>query len=247
MAPGRIPTIRSRLALLVIACVVPASLLAAVLISQNYERERARLVRDSIGTARAMTSALDRELAGLQSALFALATSPHLSSRDLRAFSSQAREVLPNLIASNIVLLDATGQQHVNTLRPFGEALPSQNRSYQLQRIFETGQPVITDLFAGKVSGASVLAIGVPVRRGNTIIYILTTGIVPGRLSDILTQQRLPPDWIAAIFDSTGTVVSRTHEMNRFVGKKGAPALVKRMGEVAEDALETRRSKAFRF
>src|SRR5713226_6739769 len=121
MKSGRIPTIRSRLALLVIACVIPASVMAAVLISQNYQRERARLVRDSMGTARAMTSALDRELAGVQSALFALATSPNLSSNNLRAFHGQAKEVLPNLIANSIVLVDANGQQQINTLRSFGE------------------------------------------------------------------------------------------------------------------------------
>ena len=237
MRPGRIPTIRSRLALLVIACVVPASLMAVVLISYSYERERGRLVRDSIATARALTSAMDRDLAGVQSALYALATSPHLASNDFGAFHSQAKEVLPNLIANNIVLIDANGQHRINTLRSFGEPLPSAS-SRQLARIFETGRPVITDLFPGPLIGRPVLAIGVPVRVENKIVYSLNAGIVPERLSSILTQQRLPPDWIAAIFDSTGAVVARTHEMNRFLGKKGSPALVKRMREVAEDSLE---------
>jgi diguanylate cyclase (GGDEF)-like protein len=238
MRPGRIPTIRSRLALLVIACVVPASLMAVVLISYSYERERGRLVRDSIATARALSSAIDRDLAGVQSALYALATSPHLPSNDFRAFHSQAKEVLPNLIANNIVLIDASGQHRVNTLRSFGEPLPSAS-SKQLARIFETGRPVITDLFPGPVIKRPVLAVGVPVRIDNKITYTLNAAIVPERLSSILTQQRLPPDWIAAIFDSTGAVVARTHEMNRFLGKTGSPELVKRMREVAEDSLES--------
>jgi diguanylate cyclase (GGDEF)-like protein len=212
--------------------------MAVVLISYSYDRERARLVRDSIATARALTSAMDRDLAGLQSALYALATSPHLSSHNFRAFHSQAKAVLPNLIANNIVLIDANGQHQVNTLRSFGEPLPSAG-SPQLARIFETGRPVITDLFPGPAIHRPVLAIGVPVRVENKIVYSLDAGIVPERLSTILTQQRLPPDWIAAIFDSTGAVAARTHEMSRFLGKKGAPALVKRMREVAEDSLET--------
>jgi hypothetical protein len=124
MRPGRIPTIRSRLALLVIACVVPASLMAVALISYNYERERGRLVRDSIATARALSSAMDRDLTGVQSALYTLATSPHLPSNDFRAFHSQAKEVLPNLIANNIVLIDASGQHRVNTLRSVNRSLP---------------------------------------------------------------------------------------------------------------------------
>jgi diguanylate cyclase (GGDEF)-like protein len=239
MRSGRVPTIRSRLALLVIACVIPAALMAAALISYNYQRERSRLVRDSIATARALTSALDRELAGVRSALFALATSPDLSSNNLAAFYSQAKEVLPNLlIANNIVLIDPNGQQVVNTLRPFGEALPS-GTSLQLHRIFETGLPVITDLFPGPVVGRPLVAIGVPVRRGNAIVYSLTAGIVPERLSGIFSNQRLPPERIAGIVDSTGTIVTRTHEANRFVGRTAAPAFVKRLTEVAEDALET--------
>jgi diguanylate cyclase (GGDEF)-like protein len=211
--------------------------MAVALISYNYQLERARLARDSIATARALTSAMDRELAGVQSALFALATSPHLASNDLRAFHSQAKEVLPNLIATSVLLIDASGQQQINTLRPFGEQLPV-NASRQVQDMFETGRPVTTDLFSGPVFRRPLVAVGVPVRRGNTIPYVLSTAIVPERLSRILTEQRLPPDWIAAIFDGTGTTVSRTHEMNRFVGKKGNPALVKRMREVAEDSLE---------
>lgn len=211
--------------------------MVVALISYNYQRERARLVRDSIATARAMTSAMDRELAGVQAALFALATSPHLSSNNLPAFYSQAKAALPNLIVDNIVLIDADGQQQVNTLRPFGAVLPAE-AALRFRRPFETGHPFISDLFYGSVTGKPVLAIGVPVQRGNTIAYSLATGIAPERLSGILTQQRLPPDWIAAIFDSTGTVVSRTHEIARFLGKKGSPALVKRMAEVAEDAIE---------
>jgi hypothetical protein len=130
--------------------------MVVLLISYNYRLERARLVRDSISTARALATATDRELAGVQSALFALATSPNLSSDNLRAFYDQAKEVLPNLIANNIVLNDPNGQQQLNTLRSFGNALPSA-ASLQLQRIFETGRPATTDLFLGPVVGRPLL------------------------------------------------------------------------------------------
>jgi diguanylate cyclase (GGDEF)-like protein len=238
MKSRRVSTIRSRLAWLVIACVIPAALMAAALISYSYQRERSRLVRDAIATARALTSVLDRELAGVQSALFALATSPNLLSNDFSAFYRQAQEVLPILIANNIVLIGANGRQLVNTLQPFGEPLPAET-SPQLRTIIATGRPVITDLFVAPVVGRPLVAIGVPVRQGNAIVYSLTAGIVPERLSRILTDQRLPPGWIAGIVDSTGTVVTRTHEMNRFVGRKATPEFLKRLMEVAEDSLET--------
>ena len=74
----------ARLAFVVGACIVPAALVAMLLIGYDYyHRERDRLARDSMATARALLAAVDAELAGVKSALLALATSPHLSSGDL--------------------------------------------------------------------------------------------------------------------------------------------------------------------
>jgi diguanylate cyclase (GGDEF)-like protein len=64
-------------------------------------------------------------------------------------------------------------------------------------------------------------------------------GMGPERLANVFVNQRLPPDWIGAVFDSTGNIVARTHEMERFVGKKGAAAVIQRMTEVSEDSVET--------
>ncbi len=69
--------------------------------------------------------------------------------------------------------------------------------------------------------------------------YALSAGIFPERLSGLLIQEHLADGWIGAIFDSTGTIVARTHQAERFVGKKGTPALIARMADVAEGAVET--------
>jgi diguanylate cyclase (GGDEF)-like protein len=233
----RLPTIRSKLALLVLACVTPASLLAVVLISHDYREGRARLMRDSQSAARAMMSAVDRELAGTQAAALALATSPYLKTGDLAAFYAQARDVLRTGRASNFVLVDESSRQRVNTLRPFGGSLPGESNPV-LRRVFATGQPMTTDLFAGSVTGRKVIAVAVPIYRGEKVAYVLAAGIWPETLSEMLTQQQLPTGWIGTIFDRTGTIVARTRDAEKFVGQKGAPALVERMAQAAEDALE---------
>jgi diguanylate cyclase (GGDEF)-like protein len=51
-------------------------------------------------------------------------------------------------------------------------------------------------------------------------------------------QQHLPADWIAVIFDSAGTIVARTHQIERYLGKKGAPAVIARTAQVTEDVME---------
>ena len=237
MMAKRIPTIRSRLILLAMACIIPASLMVVGLISYNYHRERAQLVRESMATVRAMMSAVDRDLAGVQAALLALATSPYLASDDLSAFYDQAKEVLKNQTANNIVLIDQTFQQRMNTLRPFGSELPP-GVSPGLRQVFETGRPVTTDMLLGPVTKKPLIAVGVPVYRGDTVVYILAAAIFPERLSELLIQQRLPADRIAAIFDGTGTIVARTHQPERFVGTKGSPDLTSRMAQMPEGSVE---------
>lgn len=239
MNTNRIPTIRSRLALLVIACVVPASLMAVLLISYGYQRERDRLVRDSIATARAMVQAIDRELTSIRLAAEVLSSSPHLESGNTAAFYGQAQRVMRRQVGDNAVLSDAAGQQLINTIRPLGEQLPRHGNPEQLRKVFETGRPVVSDVYVGGVLRRPLMSIDVPVFRDGKVVYDLSIGILPDRFLRILSDQRLPPQWISAVFDSTGTIVARTHEMERFVGKKGAPMLVNRMGEISEGSLET--------
>lgn len=239
MKKSRVPTIRSRLVLLVMACVIPASLMAAALISYSYQRERAQLVRDSIATARAMVQAIDRELTSIRLATEVLSTSPYLQSGDIRAFYDQAKSVVSRQIGNNVVLSDAMGQQLINTLRTPGEPLPRHGNPEQLRKVFETARPVMSDVYVGGVLKQPLTSIDVPVFRDGKVVYDLSIGILPTRYVRLLSDQRLPPGWIAAVFDSTGTIVARTHEMERFVGQKGAPALVKRMLETSEDSLET--------
>jgi len=236
---SRAPTIRSRLALLALACIVPAALAVVASLAYNYQEGRSALVRGSIATARAMMFAVDKDLAGVQAALRALATSPALSHDDLASFRVQAEEALKDLNANNVVLIDQNGHQILDTLTPIGAPLPATGNLPQLQPVFDADRPVVTDIFTGRVTGQAVIAIGVPVHRGGKLVYGLQAGISPDRLASVLIQQRLPEGWIGAIFDGTGSIVARTRDMARFVGTKGAPALVQRMSQVAEDSLET--------
>jgi hypothetical protein len=231
----------ARLAFVVGACIVPAALVAMLLIGYDYyHRERDRLMRDSMTTARALMAAVDAELAGVRSALLALATSPHLSSANLAAFHAQAQAALKDQSFANIVLIEENGRQVVNTFRRFGEPLPASGNPPELQRIFQTGEPVITDLFIGPLVQQPFIAIGIPVRRDGKIRYSLNGGVDPRKLSSLLGEQRLPPGWIGGVLDSQGTIVARTRDAERLVGQKGSPELVQRIKQGREDVFESR-------
>jgi len=205
-----------------------------------YHRERDRLARDSMATARALLAVVDTEITGAKSALLALATSPHLSSGDLAAFHAQAQAALKDQSFAGIVLIEESGRQLVNTFRRFGDSLPASGNSRELQRVFQTGQPVVTDLFIGASVQQHFVAVGVPVRRDGKIRYSLNGEVDPAKLSSLLREQRLPPGWIGEVLDSQDTIVARTHDAERLVGQKGSPELVQRAKEVREDVFESR-------
>jgi hypothetical protein len=235
----RFVAIRRQLLFVVAASLVPAILAAIAVIGWDYYgREREREIRDSLATARAMAAGVDAELTGMQSALFALGTSPYLEHDDFAAFHRQASSALKDQAFANIALLDDGLRQYVNTFRAFGTPLPAQGNPEELKRVFQTGRPVVTSLFLGPLVKQPLIAVGVPVRRDGAVRYVLGAAVTPERLAAILAQQKLPPDWVAAILDASGTIVARTHEAQRFVGQKGAAGLVERLRAEREGAVQ---------
>jgi signal transduction histidine kinase len=232
-------TIRLQLVRLVAASVLPAALCACLLIAYAHDRHRALIEDRTLDVARALAQAVDRELAGYQAAMLALATSPHIASGDLAGFHRQSGQVMRDLGGDISVLSDASGQQLVNSKQPFGEPLPRRVSLAQVRRVFETGKPAISDLLVGASARRLLVAIDVPVRLDDRVAYSLAIAIFPERLGEVLKQQKIAPDWVVSIFDSQGTIVARTRSPERFIGQKGTPALVERMAQDTEGRVET--------
>lgn len=232
------PTIRGRLALLVLASAAPAVLLGSVLLAVDYRNDRQRLEDASIATARAMIHAIDRELVSITAAAEVLATSQRAQSGDVARFREQAQQVMAAKIGTNVVLSGADGRQLMNTLRAPGEPLPMHGNPEQVRQVFATGRPVISDLYLGGVLNQPVMSVDVPVLRDGKVAYDLSIGELPERFRTILSEQQLPAGWIGAVFDRRGTIVARTHQHEQFVGKPGSEALVRSIARSPEGAVE---------
>jgi signal transduction histidine kinase len=191
-----------------------------------------------VGTARALSQAVDAELNGDRSALLVLAISPHLASGDLTGFYGEAQQLVHALNIDNIVLSDVNGQQLINTLRPFGASLPIHGDREQLRRVIETGQPVISDLFIGALTKQPIISIEVPVLFEGKPRYALAVGIFPERLSQILRRQKMPSEWVAAIVDSSDTIVARTVGGDEVIGKSVSSDLKRALTKAGEGAFE---------
>ena len=227
------------LRMLVLVSVLPAWALTTWMIVRACERERSEREQNTVETARALTQAVDRDLANSVVGLQVLATSRFLATRDLAGFYSQAVEALHNLVGRNIVLVDSSGQELINTFMAYGDPLPRIERGglRSFEAVFRTGKPAISDLFTGSLIHQPIVVIAVPVILDGKVSYYLGMGIAPHSLAAILRAQNFPSTWIAGIVDSTGTFVARTVNEEQFIGKKAAPPLLSRIAEVADGIL----------
>ena len=233
------PSVHRSLILLALGCVLPIAAMAAFLIFSYYEREQTQLSGNAIARARSMASSLDKGFASAEAALKALVTSPYLGKDDLRGFHAQALEAVGSIGAEQILLFDAKRTMLLTTLRQFGEPLPESPTPPELKRLFDAGKPGVTDLFTGRVVKRPVFVVTVPVMRAGTIAYFLNASFSPAALSHLLTDQKLPGTWRAAITDSSGSVAARTHDIEKFLAKKVTPILLEKMSLANEDAFKT--------
>jgi PAS domain S-box-containing protein len=231
--------LRSSLVKLAAACLLPTVLVAASLLYHDYQRGRSELVRDSLLSARALMLAVDREFAGVERSLLALSTSPSLKRMDLPAFHDQSVQVLKGHYINNIVLVDAAGQQRLNTSRSFGEVLPKTTNLAQLERVLSASRADISDLFLAPLPEKLVINVAIPVRQGTQVTHSLAGVVLPEHLQKILIDQAVSPDRIVAILDASGNIVARSREIRRFIGQSAAPLLAKRLKEVDEDTFES--------
>ena len=93
-----------------------------------------------------------------------------------------------------------------------------------LETVLRTRLPVVSE-FPAPGSGTSGIQIHVPVTRESTTIYILTATLEPRVFTEILTQQKLPSDWLGAVFDAQYTTIGRTRDANEYIGKPVGPLL----------------------
>jgi hypothetical protein len=215
---------------------------AVFLIVRSYERERSAVEVGVTNTARALVQAVDEQMGVSEAVLQGLALSPSLQGKDFASFHGEARRLLMvQSSAISIFLSDPSGHMLANTFIPYGEPLPLGKPIWSsFRHVLETGKPAVADIFMGPIAKELLIAVEVPELIDGKIAYVLGMAIYPNKLAKILQRQKVPSDWVITILDSSGTSVARTHNPDKFVGKKATPDLLKRIAEVREGTLTSR-------
>ena len=233
--------VRSLLWRLLLWALLPGVLGAVVILYLAYRDDRAQHEVETIQMARALMQAVDGEMVKTRAVAQVLSKSSYLVNGDLAAFYPRAKEAIALTGGgNNLVITDQSGQQLLNTARPFGSVLPRHGSQETVRRVFATGEPVISDVFIGSVLQRALMTIDVPVIINGQVVYSLSISMLPEHFEDLLRSVGLPPAWVLAVFDAQGVVAARTHGPEKFVGKKAVPAVVQALGERAEGVVETK-------
>jgi diguanylate cyclase (GGDEF)-like protein/PAS domain S-box-containing protein len=221
--PAQQRSVRTFLRWLVLGCLVPGIIGAALLLVHEYRQSRVQLQRDTLQTSLALVQAVDTQILSMQRLAQGLATMNNIVTNDLAGFHSQARRTLAETgLGSSIGLSERSGQMVVNTAANFGQPLPIHGNPELVQRIFDQRAPVTSRLFLSAITQQPIMAVGVPVFRDGKVLYALTVSMRPEQFEHVLGSHPLPAGWVITIFDNDATIVWRSSSAAQFVGQKPA-------------------------
>src|SRR5947207_1153970 len=235
--------------MLVLAAVLPLLAFSAVMGVVFWRQQRAAYDERHLERVRALAMALDRELEGHARALQVLALSTALKNGDLHAFYERAQRVrAEQSVWDAVILTDTTGAQVINTRRPFGVPLPRTAIGDALvAQAVTTGRPTVSPLVKGALTGQYTTAVVVPIRYDGHVRYLLLASLEPRVWLDLLARYPIVSGATMTLLDQHGTIVARTLNSERSVGKPPSPGLAEQIRKAPEAAYRNTGLEGQRF
>ena len=220
------PTIIRRLAILVIAAMLPLLAFAIAMILHYAQDQRTDQAQQLLATTRAVSAAIDAEIARQQAILTTLRASWAFRSHDWRLFHDVAKAAIANEPDARIAVCDPSGQIVLSTFAPFGTDLPHIGAPEDVRRVVDTGQPFVSDLFVGALSKTYVVSVYLPVIENGTVAYVLVLASPTDRISGLLARNVVFAGGTGSVIDRKGIVLARTKNAEKFVGQSALPDFI---------------------
>ena len=223
---------RAYLAAMAAAALLPLLLVAGFVLNNLLDAQRAAAIRGVLESARAISLAVDQELATAETVLQVLATSAYLAQGDLTQFRQQA-------IAARsgdgvyIALYGEQGQQLLDTRVPIGAALDAYADPERLRALLAGTPARVSRLHRPRDGKALTIIVDVPVVVAGER-FLLSQIYTAAHFQRVLAQHKVPDSWIVAVLDTDHVTIARSHRVGEFVGRPGADMLRKAASEVTE-------------
>lgn len=164
----------------------------------------AEKLHSTLGTLTALAES-DASLALDVPKLYAHATRITAREHDIRAITLVTQE--------RILFLTAA---------PLGRTDMPVNAADHVEAALRTQSPNVSGPFPSPVSPIQVVALTVPMVREGEAIYALRGILAVESFNRLMSAERLPQGWVAGIADANGTVVARSHDAARYVGRQAS-------------------------
>jgi two-component sensor histidine kinase len=196
------------------------AIVAIVFLIWQFSEDRFRAERASmVGNTRALAAAVDAEVQRHLVAASILAFARQDGSGTIAEFYQFAIAALRHLPNSWVVLVDAGGQQLINTSVPLGNALPTLLQFELHERAMRQGGYLISDVVMGQSAQKPVVGVLVPVTRAGRPVEDVIVAINTDKMGEIMRSNELPEGWLNGVIDRNGNFVARNIDHARLVGQ----------------------------
>jgi len=197
------------LALLAVLTSLPLAVFAGALIYRTSKHQQEQVDRQNIEVARAISGAVDDEIEHTEAALAVLASIVPSDPSGLEAFYRICEETVAMQDWQAIRLATPSGDIVLSTDAPFGAAVHTSSPDWIL-RAAATAASAISSVRKDPDLKQWIVAIGVPVKKGAAVRYVIGARLFTKGFSEILQRQQLPPGGIVTLLDDTSVIVART-------------------------------------
>lgn len=212
--------LQSLLTAVPVLVILPLVVFAATLLYLLAERN-ARDARYELEQAnRALAAGVDRELTNSIRMLQLMAQAPNLEADSLAVFERFARNAIDaGLGWQSVILIDRQGMR----LLPRVDQPDEQAKRVMLahhEQVFDTGQPLVSNLHPSAVDGKLSVSVSVPVVRDGGVRWVLSARIDLNHLQKLLVSQKTQYASIATVMDGNRVIIARSQGMDRFFGRQ---------------------------
>ena len=223
---------RAYLAAMAAAAVLPVLLVAGFVLNTLLDAQRAVATRSVLESARAISLAMDQELATAETVLRVLASSAYLSKRDLGSFQQQASAARKG-DGMFIALYDEHGNALVDTSAASGASIADRADPERLRDLLAGTQARVTRLHRLRDGKELTVIVDVPVAVAGER-YLLSQIYTAAHFQRVLAQHQVPESWIVGVFDTDHTTIARSHRVAELVGRPGSEVLRKAAAQASE-------------
>ena len=216
--------IRSRLLALVVATVLPFSLLIAAGLWSQWRSDQASAIHQTINEARLLAAQVDDHIGNLENLLIGLSRAVSTNPLDVDANDAilrKAKGQLPDFVGQ-IELLALDGADIGSTFEP---RAVRRNGSYQgyFKKVLGGATLAIGDLFRSHHSQRWIVTVARPVEdRAGRLGGVLVVGTWLEQLQDALRTRGLPQGSIVSIMNEDGIIISRTVDAAKWIGRNAS-------------------------